>query len=262
MGSGHHWLARRVPHDNFFVTGNQGRFKASRSASAPRAPLHTKPSNVVQGMCKGGARALPLSRNFLARQLRRPQHTASWRACAGVWRVWDAARLHAQRPHLPCNRRLCQGNLTISAWPLGAGDLAPTQEVDLSDFHNVLHSPGLLEFAAAVGLWRPSSGRPFSFFEAFMTNSEADQAGRWPGAGTLLRAVGSTGPCVFRSARAGSQSRLDALPRCTACCGGLLREGWRPCMPAHTTGACVDSGTRFQLRRCTASLGCGSCSTS
>lgn len=27
VGSGHHWLARRVPHDAFFVTGNQGRFK-------------------------------------------------------------------------------------------------------------------------------------------------------------------------------------------------------------------------------------------
>lgn len=30
IGSGHHWLARRVPDGTFFVTGNQGRFKASR----------------------------------------------------------------------------------------------------------------------------------------------------------------------------------------------------------------------------------------
>ena len=28
IGSGHHWLARRVPDGAFFVTGNQGRFKA------------------------------------------------------------------------------------------------------------------------------------------------------------------------------------------------------------------------------------------
>lgn len=30
IGSGHHWLALRVPDDAFFVTGNQGRFKASQ----------------------------------------------------------------------------------------------------------------------------------------------------------------------------------------------------------------------------------------
>lgn len=56
IGSGHHWLAHRVPHDAFFVTGNQGRFKAScaaivNEARAPRAPrvIHAAKAYLRQG---------------------------------------------------------------------------------------------------------------------------------------------------------------------------------------------------------------------
>ncbi|KAL4424341.1 hypothetical protein ABPG75_001642 [Micractinium tetrahymenae] len=92
LGSGHHWLARRVPDDAFFVTGNQGRFKV----------------------------------------------------------------------------------------------------VDLSDTANVLHSPGLLQFAASAGLWDPASGRPFSFFDAFMTNNKGDQVYSQPRVRELQRLLNGT----------------------------------------------------------------------
>lgn len=42
------------------------------------------------------------------------------------------------------------------------------QEVNLEDTENVMASKGLLEFAVSSGLYDPSSGRPFSFFQAFM----------------------------------------------------------------------------------------------
>lgn len=39
------------------------------------------------------------------------------------------------------------------------------QDVDLEDEDNVMASPGLLQFAVDAGLFDPSSGRPFNFFE-------------------------------------------------------------------------------------------------
>lgn len=53
----------------------------------------------------------------------------------------------------------------------------------------MLHSPGLLEFAAAAGLCQPPGCNPFNWFDAFMTNDPGDQV-CWIGcAGNLLKAV-------------------------------------------------------------------------
>lgn len=49
----------------------------------------------------------------------------------------------------------------------------------MNDTASVLHSPGLLEFAAAAGLCRSESCRPFNWFNAFMTNNEGDQVASW-----------------------------------------------------------------------------------
>lgn len=66
-----------------------------------------------------------------------------------------------------------------------------TQVANLSDFSNVLHSPGLLEFAAAARLCTPASCQPFSFFDAFMTNNAGDQVG----GGWAVGLLSLLGPC-------------------------------------------------------------------
>jgi len=61
--------------------------------------------------------------------------------------------------------------------------------VNFSDEANVLHSPGLLEFATAAGLYDPALRHPFSYFDAFMTNNEGDQVRRDVGSVQCMHAV-------------------------------------------------------------------------
>lgn len=42
--SGHHWMAQRVPHHSFFITGNQGRFQEVRMCAHDYAVSTEKPS--------------------------------------------------------------------------------------------------------------------------------------------------------------------------------------------------------------------------
>lgn len=63
------------------------------------------------------------------------------------------------------------------------------QATNLSDAANVLHSHGLLEFAAAAGLCQPAGCNPFNWFDAFMTNNPGDQVRGIGCAGNSLKAV-------------------------------------------------------------------------
>ncbi len=146
IGSGHHWLAHRVPHDAFFVTGNQGRFKASMHGLSQCGVGNLGLQRQGTGVCfQFAAGAAPVQcRSGCAAQLRR------WGQCCVAW-----------------FRPAC----TSCAW-------LPThcqQEGNLSDAASVLHSTGLLSFAAAAGLCRSASCHPFSWFDAFMSNNAGDQ---------------------------------------------------------------------------------------
>jgi dipeptidase len=60
------------------------------------------------------------------------------------------------------------------------------QSVDISDTMNVMSSPGLVEFAAANGLYDPQSG-PFNFFQAYISDTEHDKTYNYPRVRELLR---------------------------------------------------------------------------
>ncbi|KAI7842447.1 hypothetical protein COHA_004086 [Chlorella ohadii] len=66
------------------------------------------------------------------------------------------------------------------------------QEVNLSDAANVLHSPGLLSFAASAGLCRSTACDPFSWFDAFMSNNAGDQVYSTPRVRDLQRLLNGT----------------------------------------------------------------------
>jgi dipeptidase len=59
------------------------------------------------------------------------------------------------------------------------------QSVEINDTTNVMSSPGLIEFAAANGLYDPKSG-PFNFFRAYISDAENDKTYNYPRVRELL----------------------------------------------------------------------------
>lgn len=63
-------------------------------------------------------------------------------------------------------------------------------EVDFSDDANIMSSPGLLEHAIKNKLYDPNSGKPFSFYDAFIDQGSAQHTYSWPRVWRLHQLLG------------------------------------------------------------------------
>lgn len=131
---GHLWLAQRIPDDSIFISANQGRLqvRVSMWRSSPILLKCHTPTCLARGMGSDHGQF----------EDRRSACDHAPHVCPPMRPSWVSRYIQTQ-----CDTTQC--DTTPPPAP---------QEANLEDEENVLHSPGLAEFAAREELWDPADG--------------------------------------------------------------------------------------------------------